>query len=151
MAELEPVYAVEKYRWLKQQRQLELLDLETEVMRMPVLLQECGELTAIAIEIRESAKDEVEKVKAKVGADLRDGNRSETAIDKMIPLDPRYTEAQAVLSETRLDASLWQSLMESLRTKSSGMRVAADLIGVGFITQASIMQKRRREIREQPS
>jgi hypothetical protein len=147
MAEQEPGFAVEKYRWLKQKRHLELLDLDQEVMEIPVLIQECGETTAIAIEIRESAKDDLDKIESKITVELLNTGKSATAVQGMIASDERYVNANALLSEARLDAGLWQSLMESLRTKSSSMRVAADLIGAGYITQSSIMEKRRRELR----
>lgn len=145
-----PTYKPEKYNWLKAQRQIELLNLENEVMRIPVLLQECGEITSTAIEIRESAKDELDRIKSIVASDIRKEGHSETAIASMVPSDERYINAVAQLSEARLDAGLWNSLMDSLRTKSSGLRVIADLIASGFVTQASIMQKRRQELRQSP-
>lgn len=147
-----PVFRPEKYKWLRVQLHLDLLNLDEEIMKIPVLLEEAGECTALAIEIRETAKEELERVAAEVAGQLRipddkGKSRSETMIASMMPVEHEYLDAQESLRTARLDAGLWMSMTEAIRTKSSALRVTADLVSAGFMTGSSILQNRRREIR----
>ena len=153
MEESVPGFRSEKYQWLRKQVALDLSDMDEEVMRIPVLLQEAGECVALANENRETAKDELELVKAQIAEYLRgepykEKQRSESMIDSQIPTYQNYKDAQAKLSEARRDSALWITVMEALRTKSMQIRVAADLLNSGFLTADHIMNKRRRAIRE---
>ena len=148
MPDILPNFNPEKYQWLRARKAIDLLSLDDEVMQIPVLIQECGEQTAIAVEIRETAKDDLKKIESVVGSEIRALSKSESAITSMTPSDERVVAANRLLSEARLDAGLWQSLMDSLRTKAANLRVATDLISAGYITQSSIMEKRRRELRD---
>lgn len=147
-----PTFRSDKFSWLKTQLSLDLMDMDEEVMRMGVLLQEAGEAVALANEIRDSTKDDLERVKAQVGEYLRnepykDKQRSESMIDSQIPTYQDYKDAQIKLGSARLDAALWATVMEALRTKSMQIRVAADLLNSGFLQKDHIIAKRRREIR----
>ena len=150
----QPSFQAEKYEFIKKHLPLDLVDLDEEVIKLPVLLQEAAEHCSQAIEIREAAKDDLEKTKAEIGDSLRitpgagGKTRSETAIAAEIPLSGKYGLALSALSTARLDASLWQALCEALRSKSSMVRVVADLIGSGYLTQSSILAKRRSSIRQ---
>ena len=148
-----PTHRPDKYFWLKNKLELDLMDITEEVIKMPVLMQDAGEFTAMAIEIRESAKEDLERTIAQVAENLRNTTtpsgkqRSETAIASAIPLSPLVEQKQKELSEARLDAALWTSLVNSLRDKSTKIHVIADQINSGFITPSSIQEKRRKEIR----
>lgn len=148
-----PKFRADKYRWLKARVKLDLLSVDEELSELPVIIQEACECTAMANEIRESTKDEFEITCAQIADDLRSKPDekgkfpSETAVGSQIPLSPLYKEGAASLSEARLDASLWASVTEALRTKSSALRVSADLITAGYLTTNYLMEKRRDEIR----
>jgi hypothetical protein len=152
MNEAEPKFRTEKYRWLKTQLKIDMLNIDQDIVELPVLLQEAGECTALAIEIRESAKEELEHTSAELASLLRvtdekGKSRSETMIASLIPLEQDYKDKLASLSEARLDGGLWMAITEAIRTKSSALRVTADLVAAGFMTSSSILQNRRREIR----
>lgn len=148
-----PSFRSEKYKWLRSQVSLDLMEIDEAVMQMGVLIQEAGECCALANEIRELARDNFERVKANIGEYLRDIEfkgklRSESMITAQAPTYPDYITAQAQVSCARRDASLWATVVEALRAKSMQIRVAADLLNSGFITSDFIRQKRRKQIRE---
>ena len=148
-----PVYKPHEYIWLKRRLALDLPNIDDDIMEIPSLIQQAGELTSTAIEIRETAKEDYERAKAHAAEILRNTSdpkgkqRSETAIQSQVVLSPEVEQRGKELSTCRLDAALWQSLTEALRSKNSAIRVVADLLNSGFLTSSSIMEKRRREIR----
>ena len=148
-----PEYKAHEYVWLRNKLQLDLCNIDDEIMEIPSLIQQSGELTSTAIEIRESAKDDYEREKAKAADILRnthdpDGKkRSETAIQSQLLLSDNVDKAGKELSKARVDAALWQSLTEAFRSKNSAIRVVADLVNSGYLTTSSIYEKRRKEIR----
>jgi hypothetical protein len=156
MSDIVPRHKPDKYTWLKQYTPIDLLTIDEQITQMPVLIQECGECTSQAIEIREMAKSDLERIGAIVSNQLRSqldgkGNPpSEQKIGSKLPAEAEYIEALASLSEARLDAGLWTSLMEALRVKSSSLKVSADLMVSGYITQSSILARRRSDLRERP-
>jgi hypothetical protein len=152
-SDLVPSFRTEKYLWFRSKRRLELLDIDEELIEIPVLVQDAGECVAIANELRDSAKEEFDRTKANIAQQLRivpgdNGKaRSESTIDSQLPLYDLYKTSQNKLSQARLDAALWSSMQEAMRTKSSQIRVAADLLSNGFLTTDYVRTKRRREIR----
>ena len=149
----EPTFQVEKYRWLRQRAKLDLLYIDEDIQELPVLLQEAGEITATAIEIRETLKNDLDIQEAVVANNLRQAtdekgkSKSETTIASMIALDSKYQQIQKDLSIARLDAGLWQNIMETIRSKSSLVRASADLIQAGFISTTYYLDKRKKDIR----
>lgn len=150
---MEPTFETERYRWLKVRVPIDFLSLDEEVSQMSTLIQMAGEITAQVIEDRDSAKELLAQVKSEVASRLRsipDANgkyRSESTITSEIESQPEYKEQQELLSKIRLDAALWISLTESLRTKAASLRTSAELIQSGFITRDYILDKRRTELR----
>lgn len=147
-----PNFKPEKYVFLRNHLGLDLLNIDQDLIEISVLVQEASENTAIAIEIRESAKEDVERVSAELSAYFRIPDdkgkvRSETQITTLIPMEDAYKTALTSLSEARLDAGLWMSLTDALRTKSSAIRVTTDLIVAGYLTSNSIVDKRHRDMR----
>lgn len=148
-----PIFKPEKYTWLKQQVPLDLLDIDEQIMKMPTLLQECGECAAQAIEIKDSAKEDLEIVKSRMaarlrGIDYKGKSRSETMIQTEIPLESEYQVALQELRDARLDASLWQNLMNTLEKKNFSIHTAGGYINSGLISVPYLLEKRRTAIRE---
>lgn len=148
-----PTFRPEKYLWLKGKTQIDMLDLDNELMEIPVLLQEASENVAIAIEIRETSKNDLDIQAARCADKIRktpleSGKApSETAVDKIVPLEEAYQQKLSLLSSARLDAGLWQSITEALRTKSSALRTIADLVSAGWLTTDHVIKNRRRDMR----
>ena len=151
---MEPNFQPEKYTWLKSIVRLDLMALDEEIMEIPVLIQECGEYAAQAIDAVNICKDGYNAVRATVADLLRRDilpngkTRSEAQIESEIDRIDKLQEAADLLSAAKLDAGLWQALFEGLQTKNFSIRTAADLITKGFITQDHIISKRREELRK---
>ena len=148
-----PKFRTDKYTWLDKRTRIDLDNLDDAVSEMPELIRQCGECVALANEIRDAVRVEVDRVRAQIAEELRsvtvNGKApSESQIESKLPLDNRFAKIQNDHAEARQDASLWASLMEALRNKASGMRVAADLIGTGYITRDYISSKYRQQIRD---
>jgi hypothetical protein len=149
-----PEFRTSKYEWLRSKIPMDLADLDQEVIELPVLIQEAGECVSIANELRDRSRDEFERLKASIGQQLRDDLlpngkiRSESMIEAQIPCYAQYKVAQDALGKARLDAALWSTITDALRTKSMNIRVVADLMNSGFITSDYIRTSRRRAIRE---
>lgn len=148
-----PAYKPHEYVWLKKRLSLDLCNIDDDIIELPQLIQQAGELTSVAIELREVAKDDYERAKAHVADTLRNTpdpkgkQRSETTIQSQVLLDGELEDRSKELSKCRLDAALWQTLTEALRSKNSAIKVVADLLNSGFLTSSSIYDKRRRELR----
>lgn len=151
---IEPTFETERYRRLKQKSRLDLMDIDSELEELSFLVQEASEYAAKANEIREQAKDNLEISEAEIADALRQEPQangkppSESMVESKIPLSNVYIIKKAELSRARLDAALWQSQVDALRTKSSSIRAAADLITSGYMTTNYITDKRRKELRK---
>lgn len=147
-----PEFKSEEYDFLKSHLSLDMMDLDEQVMQLPVLIQRASEAASEAIEIRETAKDDLELAQSIAADKLRGVQtpkgkwRTETQITSEIPIDSDVQKKKEALSLARLDASLWQSLVEGFRSKNSAIRVVADLLNAGYMTPASIQEKRRQDL-----
>jgi len=154
MNSVEPKFLPEVYRFLKAKLETDLLQMDVEVSEIATLVQDAAEKAAMAAEIRDSLKDAFSLVSAKIGDKLRKDlgpngkEKAEARIDSEKILDPDYQKARLEYSEARLDASLWESIVEGMRTKSQHLRTASDQLLSGYITQDFILQKRREQTRK---
>lgn len=148
-----PTFEVDRYRWLRQRSSLDLMEIDQELQELPILVQECGERVALAIEIRDSAKEELEKTKSEVAEAMRiesakSGKEfSESKIDSKLPSNSIVEAKRAELSIARLDAALWSNLNQAIQAKQYLIRTAAELIVSGYISKDFIVDKRRKELR----
>lgn len=151
--DVEPDFRKERYFFLKSKARLDLLNVDEALEEIPFLIQDAGECAALANEIKDTAKSELSLAEAEEAERLRgiqiNGKYpAEQAILSKIPLCTQVQQKQSQLSQARLDASLWATVVNSLMTKSSAIRTAADLINSGYLTTDYIYKKRRKEIRE---
>lgn len=148
-----PTYKPEEYVWLKERLPIDLMRVDEEVIELPTLIQRSGEFTSSAIELREAAKEILERQKAIAAEALRTTpnqsgkQRSETAITSEIPLSEDVQAASAQYGVCRLDAALWQTLTEAFRSKNTSIRVVADLLNSGYMTPSTIQNRRRQDMR----
>jgi len=151
--EVTPVLQPEKYKWFKCKLPLDLMAMDEELSEISILIHEAGEYAVIASDTADSAKDNLALVQAECAARMRKQTDekgkgpSETAIASSMPSEPNYIEALNLYNRAKLDAALWRNMQDAFRTKSSSMRVVADLVAAGFISQDHILSKRRAEMR----
>lgn len=148
----EPTFRTDRYLFIKRRLDLDLSDLDIEVAEMPALMQDCGECTAIANEIKDAAKEELERVEAETAEELRRtvtaGGKppSESSIESRLPTFKQVQDALAIFQIARLDAVLWQSLMSALQSKSYSLGNIATLVSAGFTTRDHLIERRRQQI-----
>ena len=150
---MEPKFQDQKYRFLRTQLTTDLLNIDEEVSRIAVVIGDAGECAALATEIFETAKVNLEEVEARVAYDLRETpfngkQRSETQVKAEIPLDDRTKKAQSELSEARLDCNLWKSLVDALRKKADALDNVGYLVHAGYLTHDFIRSRGRETLRE---
>jgi hypothetical protein len=153
-SEICPTFNGERYIWLKRQLPIRLLDLDDEVSRIAILVQDIGENAAVADELLEKAKVQMKVAYATAADRLRktplEGGkfRSEAMIASELDIQAEVAQAAKDLSECRFDSDLWARLVESIRTKSASLRSGAELIVSQYVTRDSLLLKARREIRD---
>jgi hypothetical protein len=151
---IEPDFRRERFRFLKNKIQLDLLSVDEALEEIATLVQDAGECVALANEIRDAAKNELAVAEAEEADRLRQTTTikgkppSDYAIPSMLHLCESVRKASQVYSDARLDAALWATIVNGLMTKSSAIRTAADLISSGYLTTNHIYSKRRQEIRD---
>jgi len=148
-----PKLLQEKYDWLKRYLKTDMLCLDEELERMPVLMQEASEASAVVNEINDAEKERRSIIYAQACARLRDsapaGSKapSEAQVASAAQLDPEYLAQLEIHQNARLDAALWTAMVDSMRTKAYSLQTAGGLINSGFITKDYIRDRRREEIR----
>lgn len=152
MNDTTPIFRKEEYKWLSRRTSIDLLNLDQELEEHAEMLRQCGECTALAIEIFNRAKEGLQHVVAVVANKYRtepnNGKApSETTIESKIPLHDDHQQAVKELQEARLDAELWKNLMSAIEAKGYDLRSGGDLITKGYITRDHLTSRRQRAIR----
>jgi hypothetical protein len=143
----------ERYQEVKRHLNIDPARLTEELVEVAQWQSDAMEGVAEAQRGRDNAKDYLETVKAEAAAALRyptDGRKqpSEALIASELLLSPEVHAAMDGLREAEHDLSLWKSVSDSIRTKSSALRVIADLIQSGYTTPNAIYSDRRTKINE---
>ena len=150
---MEPKFQTQRYQFLRTQLVTDLLNIDEEVSRIAVNVGDAGECAAVATEVFESAKVALEEVESRVAYELRETpfngkQRSEAQVKTEVPIDERTKKAQLDLSEARLDAGLWKSLVDALRKKADALDNVGYLVHAGYLTHDFIRARGRESLRE---
>jgi len=118
---------------LRRALQIDRLDLDMELVRQPELFYEAGDLLAAANADRDTAKEELSQIDARLYFECRrelersDGKASEAAIKNAIEIHDDHIEA----TKSYLDAKEWadrcQTLKESFSMRSYMLKDLAGL------------------------
>jgi hypothetical protein len=147
----------ETYERLRSKLTLDPLDLDQELIELPMLIMEAAELTANRVTDRDRAKNELDVAMAQAADHLRrtpvtDGKggtkvRSEAQIETEIPLYDNVQSAVTKLEDAKLELALWQALCDSLRAKRDSLKLFADLTISGYLSPNTALSERKTEIR----
>ena len=126
-------------------------DLDEHIMQLPSLLMEAAEFTALAIRQRDQADHDLKVTSALVADGLRQEHDkiSEAKINSMLPMDEDYNNAREKLEQLKADASLWQALVDAIRTKQSALKMITELLIAGYLTKATVASDARAELAAQ--
>jgi len=140
------------YLALKAQLSVDLMDIDNELMKMPQLVQDAAELAAEASDDENVSHLAYDVMKAEAGMRLREeatDRITEAAIERQLPLDEGVQEARMAYENAVTYAKLCTALVNALRTKSSLLQKASDLIIAGYITPSAAYERRREAINSQ--
>jgi hypothetical protein len=140
----------DSYEQLRSRLAIDLMNIDDELMRMPSLVQDAAELAAAASDAENETHLVYDISKAQFALRVRsEGHErvTEASIDRQAPLDPAVQAARQDYEHARTYASLCGSLVSSLRTKSSLLQKASDLMVAGFVTPSSAYERERGTIR----
>jgi hypothetical protein len=146
---------IERYDRLKQYLGIDMLDLEHSFMVTPRVLEDVGELAALADQIKNIAKHQLDIAMSTAANRIREpwvaSNTAQTRIDSelriMVPLAPEVIEARDKFNRTIYEAECCASLFTSLKEQSRLLGKAADLLTTGFIKPSALSDRRREEYR----
>lgn len=151
----------EIYERLRSKLKLDPLDLDQELIELPLLIQEAAELTAHRVTSRDRAKNALDVAMAQAADHLRrapvaDGKggtklRSEAQIETEIPLYDNVQEAITKMEDAKLELALWQALCDALRAKRDSLKLYADLTISGYLSPNVALSERKTEIRSSSS
>jgi len=142
------------YLSLRAQLGIDLLALDDELMKMPQLVQDAAELAAEANDDANAAALAYEVCKAEAGLRIRESaphseRVTEASIERQLPLDPEVQDARVAADQAKTYAGLVHALVQSLRTKSTLLQKASELVIAGYITPNAAYQRRREEMAAQ--
>jgi benzoyl-CoA reductase/2-hydroxyglutaryl-CoA dehydratase subunit BcrC/BadD/HgdB len=110
---------------------IDKFNLDEEVNRQVDLMDETGELHAFLVEERDLAKNEVDKIKAKLDDEIReeysDRKITEKKIENMIILDPSYQEAYKKYLALRREEQLAGNDKEIALQRRAYLKILAEL------------------------
>lgn len=138
------------YHALRAQLPIDIGDLDNDLMKMPQLVQDAAELAIAAADEENACQLALDVIKAQVGQQLREQQEkiTEAAIERSLPLFEEVQDARVAVNHAKTYAKLCDDLVRSLRTKSSLLQKASDLIIAGYITPAAAYERRRAAIND---
>ena len=151
-APLTPRFKAAQYLRYRNMLFIDQMRLTEQLMELPTLLMDVGEYCAEAIAARDYAsnylKEEVSRSSAYLRSLVRETNKlpSETLIASEVFSLPTVINATARLEDAKRDAGYWSALMDSARSKSSSLKVIADLTITGYLSPSTAYANRKTEM-----
>lgn len=147
--QITPKYNGGIYKRLRARLGVDTLRLSEELERNPDLVQEIGEHLAMAISRRDDKAIELKEVKSLAGSELRyaEGKKlAEAQVTAELDGHADVMEATRRHEAAKLDASLWGTLMDSAKTKTSSLKHISELTVSGWLTPNSHYEGRKKEV-----
>ena len=147
----------EVYERLKTKLELDPLELDQELIELPMLIMECAEYTSEKLAQRDRCKNALDLAMAEASDGLRTeltidvkGNnkqRSEAQISSEVFLDEGVQRSLTDLEQSKYELALWQALMDSLKAKRDSLKIFSELTISGYLSPNVALDNRRAEIR----
>lgn len=145
------------YQRLRKKLTLDPLELDQELIELPMLVMEAAEEAAEALSKRDRAKNGLDIAMAVAADHLRREpildakggvkTRSEAQIATEVALYESVQNAQEDVEDTKLNLALWQALVNALQTKRDSLKKYSDLTLAGFLSPNAALDQRRTDIR----
>lgn len=124
------------------------LSLDEEVLLLPQIVEDLGELYSVASYKVALLKSKLECVKSLIAAGLRaeDAKISESKISSITPGDEIFLAAQTQFIQAVAVEDKIRRTYDAFRTKHEALKTAASLFIAGYFTRETITGDRRREL-----
>jgi len=138
----------EEYQALYAQLDVDPMEMDNQLARMPHLVQDASELATEAENAMNEASLAYDVVKAEIAEALRSHNEkiTEASIERNLPLYEEIQNARRTLNQAKTYMRLCEDLVRALRIKSQHVLKTADMIMSGYMTPSAAYERRRDEI-----
>ena len=133
---------------------IDLLNLDQELMEMPVLVQDAAEQAALANDEERAARHNFDLVQSEAARKLRsipEGSDkkppSEEKLKSLLPLEEDVANARIAYDAAQTTSAVANALVSSLREKARMLQKISDLIIAGYITKNFAVDNSRQAIR----
>jgi hypothetical protein len=138
----------EVFQHLRRQLAVDLLDIDKHLVEQPQWQMDAAEYAATAAQLSQEADDILEITKAHAGSRLRevsgDAKKLTEAQLKMdILLEEDVIDAISEATSAKRDLAMWRALVDSLKSKASVMKTAAELINSGYLAPKAAVEGNR--------
>jgi hypothetical protein len=137
----------DRYDQIRAKLIINMHSLDDEVVQLPGLLNEAIEHEALAMAMRDNAKNRLSFIVAQTQAHLRDvvvydennkiKKRTESEYKELAEISDPVQEAQGEHETFCFEYNLWRGLTEGLRMKASSLKRLNELTVCGYITPSS--------------
>lgn len=108
--------------WFESQLRIDKHNLDEEFVRQPELMQRASSRYAMAISIRDEAKDKVKQVEAEIEQNMRDRQPegrgvTDKAVKAMVDAHPRRKQAVEAYVASVREAAEWEGMFESFKNR----------------------------------
>jgi len=148
---------MDDFEGLKRRLTIDPMELDQELIQLPMLTMEVMEITTDKLLERDQAKVALDLAMAEAADDLRgklitDGKgnakvRSEAQIDTEVAMYGTVQAAQERLEQAKHSLAMWQALADAVRTKRDSLKIYADLTISGYLSPNYAYDQRKVEIR----
>lgn len=150
-----PDYKPKAYRRYKSMVAIDGTRLGEELMELPTLIMDVGEITAVLVSQREMAVNFLKERMAVAAEQLRGATREngksppETQVASEVLKHKWVISATIDLEHVKRNLALWQSLMDAAKAKASALKSVTELTVSGYLSPNSVNNQRRLEVAQQ--
>lgn len=142
------------YDRIRAKLHIDPMRLDEALIEAGSILQDAGECCAYAVQARDIAKNELAITESREAATLRaEGDEngkpfSEVAIKSKLPNRKAMKDAVRQVEDTKLDADLWQVLVNSVKERNNAVEHICKMQIAGFMAPSAIYEQQREKLNE---
>lgn len=138
---------IDKYNDLKKRLNLDAVNIDKDLVELPMVIQEASELFSEVQNDYNVADHAYDVILAETARDLRnvDGRApSETQIQARVPLAEPVQDARNVRDNLKTELAQVKALVENLRDANTNLKTLGQLIISGFISPNSVYKRKEK-------
>ena len=138
---------MQKYNNLKKRLNLDAVNIDKDLVELPMIIQEASELFSEVQNEYNVADHAYDVILAETAQDLRnvDGRApSETQIQARVPLSELVQDARNIRDNLKTELAQVKALVENLRDANQNLKTVGQLIMAGFISPNSVYKRKEK-------